>query len=120
MWKFYSWFRKFRLSFTFEWVGRWRKWRKNLENDSSVEIRDVNTRSLDDKLNVKDKEEVEMLNNRLQSNFVSKNVVNLSRLNFTNFEISLLSKRLSFVWGSNKIDKAKIKTELEALGRILR
>ena len=61
-----------------------------------------------------------MLNNRLQSNFVSKNVVNLSRLNITSFEISLLSKRLSFVPGSNKIDKAKIKTKLEALGRILR
>ena len=120
MWTFYSWFRKFTLSFTFEWIGRWRKWRKNLENDSLVEIRDVNTRSLDNKLNVKDKEEVEMLNNRLQSNFVSKNVVNLSRLNITSFEISLLSKRLSFVPGSSKIDKAKIKTELEALGRILR
>ena len=49
-----------------------------------------------------------MLDNRLQGNFVSKNVVNLSRRNLT------------FVPTSNTIDKAKFKTELEALGRILR
>ena len=47
------------------------------------------------------------------NNIISKNVVNLSRLNFTGFEISLLPKGLSFVPTSYKIDKAKIKTELE-------
>ena len=61
-----------------------------------------------------------MLNNRLQGNFVSKNVVNLSRRNLTGSEISLLSKGLNFVPTSNTIDKAKLKMELEALGRILR
>ena len=61
-----------------------------------------------------------MLNNRLQGNFVSKNVVNLSRQNLTGSEISLLSKGLNFVPISNTIDKAKLKIELEALGRILR
>ena len=89
------------------------------ENDSSVEIRDVNTSSLDNKLNVKDNV-AKMLDNRLQGNFVSKNVVNLFRRNLTGSEISLLSKGLNFVLISNTIDKAKLKTELEALGRILR
>ena len=89
------------------------------ENDSSVEMRDVNTSSLDNKLNVKDNV-AKMLDNRLQGNFVSKNVVNLFRRNLTGSEISLLSKGLNFVLTSNTIDKAKLKTELEALGRILR
>ena len=61
-----------------------------------------------------------MLSNRLQCNFVSKNVVNLSRRNFTGSEIYLLSKGLNFVPTSNTIDKAKLKMELEVLGRILR
>ena len=55
-----------------------------------------------------------MLNNRLQGNFVSKNVVNL-----TGSEISLLSKGLNFRT-SNSINKAKLKMELDALGRMLR
>ena len=92
---------------------------KDLENDSSVETRDVNTSSLGNRLNVKDNA-AKMLNNRLQGNFVSKNVVNLSRRNLMCSEISLLSKRLNFVPTSNTIDKAKLKMELEALGRILR
>ena len=48
---------------------------KDLENNSSVETRDVNTSSLDKRLNIKDNA-AKMLNNRLQDNFVSKNVVN--------------------------------------------
>ena len=51
---------------------------KDLKNDSSVETRDVNTSSIDNKLNVKDNA-AKMLDNRLQGNFVSKTVVNLSR-----------------------------------------
>ena len=92
---------------------------KDLENDSSVETCDVNTSSLGNRLNVKDNA-AKMLNNRLQGNFVSMNVVNLSRRNLMCSEISLLSKRLNFVPTSNTIDKAKLKMELEALGRILR
>ena len=61
-----------------------------------------------------------MLDNRLQGNFANKNAVNLSRQNLTGSEISLLSKGLNFVPTSNTIDKEKLKTELEALGRILR
>ena len=61
-----------------------------------------------------------MLDNRLQGNFVSNNVVNLSRRSLTDSEMSLLSKGLNFIPTSNTIDKAKLKTELEAFGRILR
>ena len=43
-----------------------------------------------------------------------------SRRNVTRSEISLLSKGLNFVTTSNTIDKAKLKRELEALGRLLR
>ena len=92
---------------------------KNLENDSSVEICDVNTGSIDRKLNVKDGA-AEMLDNRLHGNFVSKNVVNLSRRNLTGSEISLLPKALNFVLTFNTIDKTKLKMKLEALVRILR
>ena len=63
----------------------------DLKNDSSVEILDVNTSSIDNKLNVKDNV-VKMLDNRLQGNFVRLNVMNLSRRKLTDPEISLLSK----------------------------
>ena len=79
---------------------RRRKWGKDLENDSLVEIRDVNASSLGDKLNIKDNA-AKMLDNRLQGNFVSKNVVNLTRRNLTDSEISFLSKGLTFVPTSN-------------------
>ena len=85
---------------------------KDLENDSSVEIRDVNTSSLDNKLNVKDNA-AKMLDNRLRgnfvSNFVSKDVVNLSRRNLTGSDISFLLKGLNFVPTSNIVHKAKLK-----------
>ena len=91
-----------------------------MNRNISVEIRDeVNRSSLDNNLNVKDNA-AKMLDNRLQGNFVSKNLVNLPRWNLTYSKISLLSKELNFVPNSNSIDKAKHKTELEALGRILR
>ena len=79
----------------------------------------IQVNRLDNRLNVKDNV-AKMLNNRLQGNFVSKKVVNLSRRNLTGSEMSLLSKGLNFVPASNTIDKAKLKMELEALGRILR
>ena len=79
----------------------------------------IQVNRLDNRLNVKDNV-AKMLNNRLQGNFVSKKVVNLSRRNLTGSEMSLLSKGLNFVPTSNTKDKAKLKMELEALGRILR
>ena len=46
--------------------------------------------------------------------------MNLPRPNLRCSEISLLSKGLDFVPTSNTKDKAKLKMELEALGRIVR
>ena len=54
-----------------------------------------------------------MLDNRLRgnfvSNFVSKDVVNLSRWNLTGSDISFLLKVLNFVPTSNIVHKAKLK-----------
>ena len=46
---------------------------------------------------------------RLEGKFVSKNVINLSRINLSRSEISLLSKGLKFVPSANEIDRAKLK-----------
>ena len=46
--------------------------------------------------------------------------MNLSSRNLTDSEISLSLKGLNFILTSNTIDKAKLTTKLEALGRILR
>ena len=59
-------------------------------------------------------------NRRIKGKFVSKNVVNLSKHKLTKTEVSLLSKGLKFVPTSNHINKAKLKMELEAYGRMLR
>ena len=57
----------------------------------------------------------------LEGKFVSDNVINLSRRNLSEAEISLLPpKVLKFVPTANKIDRAKLKTELEDYGRKLR
>ena len=57
---------------------------------------------------------------RLGGKFVSKNIINLSKRNLSWSEISLLSKGLKFVPSANKIDRAKLKRELEEYGRKLR
>ena len=57
---------------------------------------------------------------RLEGKFVSKNVINLPKRNLSRSEISLLSKGLKFVPSANKIDRAKLKRELEEYGRKLR
>ena len=56
---------------------------------------------------------------RLEGEFVSKNVINLSRRNLSPLEVSLLSKSLKFVHLANKIDRAKLKRELEKHARRL-
>ena len=56
---------------------------------------------------------------RLEGKFVRENVINLSTRNLSASEISLLSKGLKFVPTANKIDRAKLKTELEEYGRKL-
>ena len=57
--------------------------------------------------------------NRLEGKFVSKHVINLSQRQLTKSEISLLSKGLKFVATPNRIDKGKLKQELEVFGRNL-
>ena len=54
---------------------------------------------------------------RLEGKFVSSNVINLSRRNLSQAEICLLSKGLKFVPTANKIDRAKLKTDLKEYGR---
>ena len=93
----------------------------DLKNDSSVEILDVNTSSIDNKLNVKDNV-VKMLDNSLQGNSVRLNVMDwpggsLQILKYLYCQKDVIVKRT--VPTSNTIDKAKLKTELETLARIL-
>ena len=57
---------------------------------------------------------------RLEGKFFIKTVIDLSRRNISSSEISLLSKGLKFVPTANKIDRAKLKTELEQSGSKLR
>ena len=60
-----------------------------------------------------------LLENRLKGNFVNKNVVNLSKRNLYDAEISLLSKGLNFVPTYNNNDKARLTMEMEAFGGML-
>ena len=59
-----------------------------------------------------------LLENRFKGKFVCKTVVNLSKQNPNDAEISLLSKGLNFVPTCNNIDKAKLKMQLKAFGRM--
>ena len=59
-------------------------------------------------------------NDRLKGNFVSPNVVNLSKRELTESEISLLSRGLKFCPTPKDLDKGKIKTDFEEFGRRLR
>lgn len=77
---------------------------------SSIAIQDLNTSSKNIKLNLNNST-VKVLDDRLQGNFVNNNAANVSRRNLTDFEKSLLS---------NRVDKAKLKSELETLGRLSR
>ena len=51
--------------------------------------------------------EAEMCDGRLKGKFVSKNVINLSKRNLSENEISLLSKGLNFIPTCNKVDVAR-------------
>ena len=57
---------------------------------------------------------------RIQGQFISKNVFNLSHRVLTETEISLLDKGLQFVPTPEKIDRHQIKKDLERLGRHIR
>ena len=57
--------------------------------------------------------------NRLEGKSVSINAINLSQRQLTKSEILLLLKGLKFVATLNRIDKTKLKQELEVFGRKL-
>ena len=78
-----------------------------------------NSENIEGKRNANGNQAV-LLRNRLKGNFVKKYVVNLSKRNLNDAEISLLLKGIHFVPTCNDIDKAKLKMELEAFGRMLR
>ena len=78
----------------------------------------TNAKNIEGEINANGNQAI-LLENRLKGNFVSKNVLNLSKRNLHDAEISLLSKGLNFVPTCNNIDKAKVKMELEAFCRML-
>ena len=57
---------------------------------------------------------------RLEGVFVNDNILNLSKRQLNNAEISILSKGLKFVTTPRFVDQAALKTDLEAFGRKLR
>ena len=61
-----------------------------------------------------------MCDGRLKGKFVTENVINLSKRDLGENEISLFSKGLNFIPTCNKIDVARLKLELEQFGRMLR
>ena len=63
--------------------------------------------------------EAEMCDSRLKGKFVSKNVIDLSKRNLSENEISLLTKGFNFIPTCNKVDVARLKLELEPFGRML-
>ena len=62
--------------------------------------------------------EAEISDGRLKAESVRKNVINLSKWNLSENEISLLSKGLNFIPTCNKVDVARLKLELEQFGRM--
>ena len=58
--------------------------------------------------------------NILKGKFVSSNVINLSKRELSENEISLLSKGLKFVPTPTSVNRAQLKEELESFGRRLR
>ena len=78
----------------------------------------TNSKNIEGEINANGNQAI-LLENRLKGNFVSKNVVNLSKRNLNDAEISLLSKELNFVLTWNNIDKVKLKMKLGAFGRML-
>ena len=86
---------------------------KNSCKNACVEIGNgtsklTNSKNIEEEINANGNQAI-FLENRLKVNFVSKNVVNLSKRNLNDAEISLLSKGLNFVPTCNNIDKAKLR-----------
>ena len=79
----------------------------------------ANSKNIEEEINANGNQAI-LLENGLKGNFVSKNVVNLSKRKLSDAEISLLSKGLNVVPRCNNIDTAKLKIELVSFGRMLR
>ena len=69
--------------------------------------------------NHEDNDTASLNKTRLEGKFVSKNVINLSKRNLSQSEISMLSRGVKFVPSANTIEQAKLKRELEEYGRKL-
>ena len=72
---------------------------------------------------VGENEETELVvleNGRLKGRFVSRSMVNLSRRELSEEDISLLSKGLKFPPTPTDIDKAQLKSNFEAFNRRMR
>ena len=67
-----------------------------------------------------DDNRAKLKDNRLERKFFSKNAINLLQRQLTKSELSLFSKGIKSVPTPNRVDKAKLKQELEVLGRKLR
>ena len=83
-----------------------------------MELQKRRSENIEGEINVNGNQAV-LLENRLKGRFFTKNIVNLSKWNLNDVEISLLLKRLNFVSTCNNRYKAKVKIELEAFGRML-
>ena len=85
---------------------------RNLDNDSRNEFENEN--------NSRNSCEMDIETNRLKGKFVSSNVINLSKRELSEAEISLLSKGLKYVPTPTSVNRAQLKEELESFGRRLR
>ena len=100
----------------------------NSPTRSLLEVTNYNNNNISDKeeLNLSDSVSDRLSNaaslegNRYKANFVSPNVINLSKRNLTKDEISLLSKGLQFVPTPKHFNKALLREDLENFGRKLR
>ena len=95
---------------------------KDSSKNACVEVRNgkiTNSKNIKGERNANSNQAI-LLENRLKGNFVRKNVVDLFKRKLNGTYISLLSKGLNFVPTCNNMDKAKLKMELEAFGRMLR
>ena len=94
---------------------------------SSLEVTNYNTSNIYDKeINLNDSVSNRLSNaaslggSRYKANFVSPNVINLSKPNLTKDKISILSKGLQFVHMPKHFNKAILREKLENIGRKLR
>ena len=94
----------------------------NSPTRSSAKVTNNNNDNISDKEEAKERLSyaASLEGDRYKANFVSPNVITLSKWNLTKDEISLLSKGLQFVPTPKHFNKALLREELENFGRKLR